>query len=77
MVQESNPNPRGKAVLAFHALLNWLKHQEDHLDDDRGASLIEYALLVALIAVVCVAAVTALGTTTSDSYSEITSLLDS
>jgi pilus assembly protein Flp/PilA len=29
--------------------------------DDRGASLVEYALLVALIAVVCIAAVTTLG----------------
>ena len=30
-------------------------------DDERGASLVEYALLVALIAVVCIAAVTFLG----------------
>ncbi len=29
------------------------------IDDERGASLVEYALLVALIAVVCLAAVTA------------------
>lgn len=29
--------------------------------DERGASLIEYALLVALIALVCVVAVTSLG----------------
>ena len=29
--------------------------------DERGASLVEYALLVALIAVVCIAAVTFLG----------------
>ena len=43
------------------------------IDDERGASLVEYALLVALIAVVCVAAVTALGTTTSDKFSEISS----
>ncbi len=39
----------------------------------RGASLVEYALLVALIAVVCVAAVAALGNTTTVPYSEITS----
>ena len=30
-------------------------------DTERGASLVEYALLVALIAVVCIAAVTLLG----------------
>lgn len=45
------------------------------LRDDQGASLIEYALLVALIAMVCIAAVSALGGTTSASYSEVTSLL--
>ncbi len=44
--------------------------------DDRGASLIEYALVLALIAMVCVAALTALGSTTSGSFSEATSLLD-
>ena len=32
------------------------------LRDEDGASLVEYALLIALIAVVCVAAVTLLGT---------------
>jgi pilus assembly protein Flp/PilA len=30
-------------------------------DDERGASLVEYALLVALIAVVCIVAVSFLG----------------
>jgi pilus assembly protein Flp/PilA len=61
-------------MLAFHALLNWLKAHDDDASD-RGASLIEYALLIALIATVCVAALTALGGTTSDSFSEVTSLL--
>jgi pilus assembly protein Flp/PilA len=36
---------------------------------DRGASLVEYALLVALIAVVCVIAVQVLGTKASESFS--------
>ena len=36
---------------------------------DRGASLVEYALLVALIAVVCVLAVQLLGQSTSTSIS--------
>ena len=44
-------------------------------DDDRGASLVEYALMLALIAMVCIAAVTALGSTTSGSYSEAVSML--
>lgn len=40
---------------------------------DRGASLVEYALLVALIAMVCIGAVSFLGTSTSDNYSRSTS----
>ena len=43
--------------------------------DERGASLVEYALLVALIAVVCIAAVTFLGTRTSDKFSSVGSHL--
>ena len=35
---------------------------------DRGASLVEYALLVALIAIVCVAAITFLGESSSDDF---------
>ncbi len=45
------------------------------LDSERGASLVEYALLLALIAMVCIAAVTALGETTSTSFSEAVSEL--
>ena len=45
------------------------------IDDERGASLVEYALLVALIAVVCLAAVTALGQTASEKFSEVDSSL--
>jgi pilus assembly protein Flp/PilA len=37
--------------------------------DERGASLVEYALLLALIAMVCLGAVTVLGTVTGDSVS--------
>ncbi len=45
-------------------------------DDERGASLVEYALLLALIAMVCIAAVTTLGETVSTQFSETTSLLE-
>ncbi len=38
---------------------------------ERGASLVEYALLLALIAVVCIAAVGALGGATSEPYSNL------
>ena len=36
---------------------------------DRGASLVEYALLVALIAVVCIVAVTLIGRNASTKFS--------
>ena len=41
------------------------------IDSDRGASLVEYALLVALIAVVCIAAVTVLGDNASDKFDTV------
>ena len=41
-----------------------------HADrDDRGASLVEYALLLALIAVVCVVAIGFLGTSVDEGIS--------
>jgi len=43
------------------------------LDDDRGASMVEYALLVVLIAIVALVAVSLAGSETSAMYSEISS----
>jgi pilus assembly protein Flp/PilA len=40
--------------------------------DDRGATLVEYGLLVFLIAVACVIAITTLGTTLSGLFDTIT-----
>jgi pilus assembly protein Flp/PilA len=45
-------------ITSIEFMANWLRAR---IDDERGASLVEYALLVALIAVVCIAAVTLLG----------------
>ncbi|MDQ1374144.1 MAG: pilus assembly protein Flp/PilA [Actinomycetota bacterium] len=42
---------------------------------ERGASLVEYALLVALIAVVCIVAITFVGTRASDKFSTVGSKL--
>lgn len=41
--------------------------------DDRGASAVEYGLMVALIAVVIIAAVTALGTKLTSMFCDVTS----
>ena len=43
---------------------------------DRGASLVEYALLVALIAVVCIVAVTFLGTSASSKFNKVGSSIN-
>jgi pilus assembly protein Flp/PilA len=43
--------------------------------DERGASLVEYALLVALIAVVCVGAISVLGSNAASKFSNIGSHL--
>lgn len=53
---------------ALIAVRTWLAER-----GDRGASLVEYALLVALILVVCVIAITVLGETASKSYSSTAS----
>ena len=39
--------------------------------DERGASLVEYALLVALIAIVCIVAIQFLGRSASDKFSSV------
>lgn len=44
---------------------------------DRGAALVEYLLLVALIAVVCLAAVTILGESASSSLTSTASTVNS
>jgi Flp pilus assembly pilin Flp len=51
----------------------WLK---SHLTNDEGASMVEYALLVVLIAIVALLAVAFAGTEVSETFSEIGSGLD-
>jgi len=43
--------------------------------EEEGAALVEYGMLVGLIAVICVVAVTALGTDVSTAFSTIASAL--
>lgn len=46
----------------------WLAVAHPNRRDDRGASLVEYALLIALIALICFAAVGFLGEEASSRY---------
>jgi pilus assembly protein Flp/PilA len=39
--------------------------------DEEGATMVEYALMVALIAVVCIAAVTLIGGNASDKFNDV------
>jgi pilus assembly protein Flp/PilA len=55
-----------------HVLATWIRA---HVRDQRGASLVEYALLVALIAVVCIAAVSLLGSSASTKFSRLGSAI--
>lgn len=51
----------------------WLKA---HAKTERGASLVEYALLLALIAVVCIVAISALGGSAKDKFQSVSDEID-
>jgi pilus assembly protein Flp/PilA len=51
-------------------------HEGHRLTSDRGASLIEYALLISLIAIICFVAVQALGNSTAAEIGDFGSSLD-
>ena len=53
-------------MVNFEFLATWLRAR---FEDDRGASLVEYALLVALIAVICIIAIQVLGQNASTTFS--------
>ena len=56
-------------IAQWNLFASWMRAKFGQ--DERGASLVEYALLVALIAVVCIGAVTILGGNASDKFSEV------
>ncbi len=47
----------------------WLMSKINH--DQKGAALVEYALLLALIAVVCIVAITLLGNSAKDKFTSV------
>ena len=55
-------------ITSFEFMSAWLTAKAR---SEKGASLVEYALLVALIAVVCIAAVTTLGKSASSKFSTV------
>ncbi len=61
--------------LQFFVLKAWLAARLDGTDE-RGASMVEYGLLLALIAVIAMVAVRALGGSVSTQFSAVTSSLN-
>jgi len=59
----------------MHAFMIFNQRIQSRFQDERGANLVEYGLLAVLIAVVCIAGVTIVGTTTSSNISGIASAL--
>ena len=60
-------------ITQFNVLKAWLLAQAK---TERGASLVEYALLVALIAVVVIGAITLLGRSASETFSDVSDELN-
>ncbi len=56
-------------MTAYNTLATYLRARFG--DTERGASLVEYALLVALIAVVCIIAVTFLGGNAKNKFNQV------
>lgn len=61
-------------ISTYEFLATWLKAR--FADSERGASLVEYALLVALIAIVCIVAIQFLGGEASESFSKTGSAMN-
>lgn len=55
-------------MLQFDVFKTWILAR---CKSERGASLVEYALLVALIAVVCIVAISILGGEASKKFSDV------
>jgi pilus assembly protein Flp/PilA len=55
----------------YTGLTTWWGDLKQRLSEDRGATAVEYALMVALIAVVIILAVTFLGEAASEKFSEV------
>ncbi len=56
-------------ISTYEFLATWLRARFS--DEDRGASLVEYALLLALIAVVCIVAIGILGGNANSKFTDV------
>jgi pilus assembly protein Flp/PilA len=75
-LKQADPNDGADSPQKEHNVINLISYVQSYFvtrfnRDERGASLVEYALLVALIAVVCIAVIGFLGTSARDKFSEV------
>ncbi len=54
----------------------WAAYQSRFMADEEGASMVEYALLIALIAMVVIAGAVFFGTELSEKFSEVGDTMD-
>lgn len=62
-------------ITSYEFFANWLRARFS--DSERGASLVEYALLVALIAVVCIVALQFIGGEAKSKFNSVGSEISS
>jgi pilus assembly protein Flp/PilA len=60
-------------LAAYAATKVWIADVRAHLEEHRGATAVEYALMLALIAAVIIGAVTLLGQKTSSGFGDFNS----
>jgi pilus assembly protein Flp/PilA len=58
-------------------LSHFLASAREFLDNEEGPTAVEYAVMLALIIVVCLVAITTIGTNSSQTYSKIGSSIKS
>jgi len=61
----------------YSGLQTWWADRKERFQEEHGATAVEYALMVALIAVVIILAVTFVGTSASTKFSEVGSAVNS
>jgi pilus assembly protein Flp/PilA len=60
----------------YTGLQTWWADLKDRVTEEHGATAVEYALMVALIAVVIIAAVTFIGQSASEKFGEVGTAVD-
>ena len=60
----------------YTGLQTWWADRKDRLQEEHGATAVEYALMVALIAVVIIVAVTFIGTSASTKFDQVGSAVN-